>query len=747
MVYQNPRQKAREAAKLEYARQFKATGNKFLGMNAYHKMCNDDMENSRGALRDCFMTETRLQRWQSGTALETSVFMAGDLPILRASRDPLKIDAKKSIEVVKRNFGRLAVRWIFRTAGLLVRPNPVKGIDLYYKGNALTLSGNRVERWLKVEERFDCLEGLISLAYDVSLSCQPEIDTFNKKLKELRLDRYDAVDEDGEETGEKKPTVVAQLLEALADKINEIGNWIESGLQDYGDGNLREELEHLAVTQGAISGRGFRRGFASFRLHQWADAPIEKDSNGKPLKPALNVFDRPSAFKFHSPQLHKDILSSFNSAEQSLLLLAIGRAALGGYTDMGGLRSLKDWRYAILLDSEPNMGKTVLLDAIKKGLDFYGLAHAVLPNRLEAGFGFGVFASNAVISDDMSAQDFAKLSSAGIVKSAISGATIQFEKKGKDATEGEANAVLFAAINGLGDGFRNSIDDGIKSRVLHLKTKVLVKTHEEEVPTYDKQRTNGVYPQWKRLVDLAAEHYKGYDAEEVAGAYLVALGVQAVGDSQQLSRSVESLRKRCISDLQADSSVKTLGANLSKLTAMAISYLLNSNHIDQEQAEVLLQRAENNQMAIGAAQVALPIYASAIPYIKMVPTKDMPPLLRDICGKGTFKGRDTLISDYKTGRVLKTLTGEQKTTSTQKEVDAVIQSAQTDDVLTSKLSSLQPHLIQQLRTVRQHLKTSADELTAGWSWLCRCIEGRPQTGNTDGDYSTKIAANLLGILI
>lgn len=381
----------------------------------------------------------------------------------------------------------------------------------------------------------------------------------------------------------------------------ETGNW-----DKFKDGCLNPLKERWKWT---YDGRDFTAGKYMSNYHSYG-TPAPRDVEGVVhFDTYKHVFLRPNEYTFHTPDLAEKLLGIFDKPQQELFLLALGRAALGGYTDITGKKvSLKDWRYAVLLDGAPRIGKSYLMHIITQGMLEQGLTYGLLPHRLTAGFGFGVFGNNLVLADDLTDEHFIQMSENGIVKSALSGAIISDEKKGKDAVDIEANGVLFAAINGLSVDKLGSLDDGLKSRILKLNTKQRA----------DKFRGPNTSEDFFTLTKTLCP---GLSEKEV-GAYLVSVAVEKVRsillEGKTISSVVEQVRKDVVNDLQQETAQTYIAEGTVQFAALAIRHLHTIGKLSDEQVELELSRIERGMFAMDIPQLALIPALSCLFYTKRV---------------------------------------------------------------------------------------------------------------------------------
>lgn len=747
----------RKAEKERLSKEYMKSGSGYLGLPGWKKAAELDLDNSPTAWG------WEASRFGSRTHFEKEVLGMAELSQLRKDRLS-EHSAEALARALERNWSKLVTRYFFKLAGFLVRPaTQGKKIQLYANAPIHTPAGKQVFGFKLIQPGVTRIEELLKICSEAEEKILDDLAKFEKEAQYRNTLSW--LNSDGEEL----PTYLADLLKDVHSKIQEILRWVESGLNEFGElGDLETELNILAIEQG----RKARGKYKNFLLHGWAPpdsyshacaahrAEAEKLRGNIPL----TTFNRPSDFAFHRPGLIDELISWLPGAEAETVKLAVGRAALGNCTDINRrFQDLSGWRYAILFDSDPGVGKSRFISKIDKGLEAYGLEVATIPGRLDAGFGFGVFAGNAVISDDMSPEQFKALSRHGMIKTALSGGKINDERKGKDAEEVRASAVLFAAINGLTPDLINSSDDGVRSRMLHIKTKKVCGIDYQNkvtdaVPHKDKNRTNGFEAMCAQIAESAQNSaIMGFTGDEVIGAYIVSCCVAHVQatieqDERALFGTVERLRKQHRSNLMADSSVNDLGKLIGHSAALCLNYLKHTGKINAEQESAILsEKLDCGQLALGSSQVGFPLYLVASIDSRMISPKTLPSQLTKYTQK-QFAPRDTAVADLKSDYAVKAITGSLSRASAGKSVSDIISGFQSETPLPDKLVKMQQPISDELRLSRSvYEKLEPESAARAFEVACGLVVNSSKAYNSpagaEANKCSDIAAQFLNIIL
>lgn len=757
MAYLNKRQQARREAKLVEFREYAKSGDRCLGFPMY-RPANDQMYEStrHGFVNSCRAGSPEQQRWQSGSVFEGEVAMRGDFAQLQRGTYPGKINVKTSAANVIRNWKRYTVEWILKVSGILVQPayNSL-GFTLHKSMKQHSLNSRSVWQWLIIDPLVFGIDGLGQITDDIVEMCLEDLAKFEKaaKIKESLSWHVHAnfADSSDERVDEDVPTMIAELIKASRELVHEFATFINSGF-------VTDDLE-LPATLKLFAESDRKRNVHDFKRHGWANEFTQEALDKVPDRVKklgnrdipMSVFDRPKTFKFHQEDLYDRFFSWLPRVERELFTLSIARAVLGKRTDLYNTDAdLSAWRYAPLLHSEPGVGKSISLECIREGALALGLSCGNLPQRLEAGFGMGVFTGNFVISDDMSKKDFAGMSAKGVLKSALSGGIIQSERKGKDAVDVEATAVLFVSINEMDSKDVADMDDGIKDRLLHMVSKVRVNPEDEVIPPEDANRTNGI---GKLLEDELIPTVKaayGENWKAALGQYLISCALERSGDviNTGIADYVRVVRRQMRTTMGKTGSVKKLGQAMVTLAAAAAHYLTATDAISSEQVKTLLERFSTGKVAIGLPQLAAPLYLAGSVEARLIAKKDIPHELQSILD-GTFQGRSSMHSELTNGGAIKALTGQVTQASASKGVSYLMDSVQTQDYLPTSLGKLLPVLNQESRTMPA-LFQKLPQTPNLWRWVCYQLTRQNSNWvSPSADEHNKckqIASTLLGCL-
>lgn len=725
MPYINKRKQQRQEEKLAIFKEYAKTGSKCLGFPMWRPRDEEMYYTTRtGFVSGGRKGEKSAQRWASSSIFEGEVALRGDWAQMLRGVSPSKINIQTSATNVIRNYKRYIVEWMLKVAKILVLPAfTPQGYNLYKRLNVRTLNNRDVQKWELIDPLAYGLDGLSQIADDIVDACLEDLELFITAAKREGSLTWciepDYTDDSNEETGEDRPTMIGELVSEAKRLIHEFAEYINSGFRT-------EDLDLLAtLKQFADSDK--KRGCHKFKWHGWANdftkdaleraSTIAKKLDNKDTP--LTVFDHSKEFKFHQDDLYDQFFSWLPRVERELFTLSVARAVLGKKTDLYNINSdLGAWRYAPLLQSDANVGKSKSLECITLGAKSLGLACGNLPQRLEAGFGMGVFTGNFIISDDMTKSDFLALSSRGVIKSAISGGLIQSERKGKDAVDVEATGVLFISLNELDNKDVANMDDGIKDRLLHLVAKVRVEPEIEVVPTSDENRTNGIGKLLEALVPQIKEVYPGQVWEDVLGQYLISCALERSDSviTTGIADYVRVKRNQMSTTMGKVGSVKKLGRAMATLAACATHYLVQTGVTTADQTKALLERFSAGKAAIGLPQLAAPLYLAGSVAARLIATKDIPKELQHVLD-GTFQGRSSMHSELTNGGAVKALTGQVNQSSASKGVGYLLDSVQTQDYLPTTLGKLLPVLNQEARTVPAIFE-KLPQSPAIWRWVC-----------------------------
>ena len=171
-----------------------------------------------------------------------------------------------------------------------------------------------------------------------------------------------------------------------------------------------------------------------------------------------------------------DVLSILPKAEANLFALGIGRALCGPsgikFAHSGESYS-SPWRYFTLLNGEPKVGKSVLMEQgiipAMEALGYKTTAYSSLGKQFGVKQIVGSGASLAN-SDDLNTKSLANLLSSITFKQIVSGGKIRTEEKNKSEETITASAALFASVNQFASEAVWGSDEGAISRLNVLKT-------------------------------------------------------------------------------------------------------------------------------------------------------------------------------------------------------------------------------------------------------------------------------------
>lgn len=272
-----------------------------------------------------------------------------------------------------------------------------------------------------------------------------------------------------------------------------------------------------------------------------------------------------------------ELLALMPKAEASLLMLVLGRLLWGNDNVKLTEGVLKHYmRTAVtLVGLQGGLGKSTLMAYINGALGDLGYHVKQMPD-VGTKFGWGEVAeSDLAFKDDMNSGTQQKLMENETVKTIITGGDFSAERKGENATDVKATAVIICCSNNYNKGQFLNLDDGAFTRYRFLYTynqKELTKNY----PDFDAKTV----PNWKRLAakyDVSISELAGYLLARSAEMFLDASAYELKNEQLLekgecgLQELTDTLTKQLV--LQTDlKHLQKLVTSVSHLVALSLAH-------------------------------------------------------------------------------------------------------------------------------------------------------------------------------
>lgn len=247
-----------------------------------------------------------------------------------------------------------------------------------------------------------------------------------------------------------------------------------------------------------------------------------------------------------------ELLALFPRPEATALLLMLGRAmvGVGGTVTQEGIISHKMRSAAIIVGTEPALGKSTLLQGIISAASQLGYNSEPVATA-SSRFGWGkIAASDLAYKDDLNRETQTAILKSETLKTIITGGAFSSERKGVDSETTKSNTTLLCCSNDYNVYDFYKMDEGSISRFNFLYTYNQIELT-ALYPTFD-ARTDRNFARLAKLHVVNENQLYTYLLAHGVKLFLETLGLEVINDAlikvgEDFTQSaMESLRKQFI---------------------------------------------------------------------------------------------------------------------------------------------------------------------------------------------------------